>query len=547
MTVCQPGVAGSPEGASRPAAAPVQRRPPHGPDPARRAALDLLAAVRERGAYANLLLPALLRQRRITGRDAALATELGYGACRAAGLLDAVLQACTDRPLHQVDGDLADALRLGAYQLLRTRIPSHAAVSATVELVRAARGRGAAGFANAVLRRVAGRDEAAWVRELAPDADTDPIGHLAFAHAHPRWIAEAFDQALRADPVPGDSDHAAGGGWAELAAALAASDERPAVHLAARPGAISAAELAAVTGGEPAPYSPYGVRLGAAAARALGYDGEPGAPATGPNSPTGKGRATAGGPAAAGLDVLREGLATVQDEGSQLVTLALAAAPLAGGPDQGRWLDLCAGPGGKAVLLGALVGLLGGTLDAVERAEHRARLVERACQGLPVRVHVADGRDSGLPAGSFDRVLVDVPCSGLGALRRRPEARWRRDPGDLPELTRLQRELLAAGLRLVRPGGVVGYVTCSPHRAETVDVVAAAAGATPLDARPLLAAAQPLGTAPLLGAAQPLGTAQQLGAAAVGAVPLLGAGPYVQLWPHRHGTDAMFCALLRRG
>jgi 16S rRNA (cytosine967-C5)-methyltransferase len=287
---------------------------------------------------------------------------------------------------------------------------------------------------------------------------------------------------------------------------------------------VTAAELAAITGGEPAPYSPYGVRLGDSAAWALGHgehspSGTAGGSGTGTRNggdPSGGG----GGAAGAGPDVLREGLATVQDEGSQLVTLALAAAPLAGGPDRGRWLDLCAGPGGKAVLLGALVGLLGGTLDAVERAEHRARLVERACDGLPVRVHVADGRDSGLPTGGFDRVLVDVPCSGLGALRRRPEARWRRDPRDLPELTRLQRELLAAGLGLVRPGGVVGYVTCSPHRAETVDVVAATAataGATPLDARPLFPG-----------------------------VPLLGDGPHVQLWPHRHGTDAMFCALLRR-
>ena len=552
---------GSPDGASRRAARSTPRRSTEARDPARRAALDLLAAVRERGAYANLLLPSLLRERRVTGRDAALATELGYGACRAAGLLDAVLQACTDRPLADVDGDLADALRLGAYQLLRTRIPSHAAVSATVELVRAARGRGAAGFANAVLRRVAGRDEATWVRELAPDANADPIGHLAFAHAHPRWVAEAFDQALRSDPVaasdrlatgdrvptggrlatddrvptgdrvtgrdrvPG-SDGVPGSDWAELAAALAADDERPTVHLAARPGEVSAAELAAITGGEPAPYSPYGVRLGDSAARALGHPGEPG-PATGhtgPSRPTGDGNrgvAVNGsgdrGPAGTGPNVLREGLATVQDEGSQLVTLALAAAPLAGGPDRGRWLDLCAGPGGKAALLGALVGLLGGTLDAVERAEHRARLVERACQGLPVRVHVADARASGLPAEGFDRVLVDVPCSGLGALRRRPEVRWRRDPRDLPELVRLQRELLAAGLRLVRPGGVVGYVTCSPHRAETVEVVAGAAGATLLDARPLLPG-----------------------------VPLLGGGPHVQLWPHRHGTDAMFCALLRR-
>jgi len=448
-------------------------KPPAGDAP-RRAALDLLAAVRERDAYANLVLPELLRSRRITGRDAALATELGYGTCRAVGLLDAVIAECADRPLAEVDGDVLDALRLGAYQLLRTRVPSHAAVAATVELVRTSRGRGTAGFVNAVLRRVDGRDETAWVQALAPDRATDPVGHLAFATAHPRWIADAFHQAL-------------GGGHDELGDALRADDERPGVHLAARPGVITAEELAAVTGGEPAPYSPYGVHLDG---------GNPG-----------------------DLDVLSDGTAAVQDEGSQLVTLALAGAPL-DGPDGGRWLDLCAGPGGKAALLGALVDLDGGTLDAVERAEHRARLVAKACLDLPVTVHTVDGRESRLPAGSFDRVLVDVPCTGLGALRRRPEARWRRTPESLTELVPLQRGLLDAALALVRPGGVVGYVTCSPHVAETVEVVRGidgTVGAEALDARPLFPG-----------------------------VPHLGGGPYVQLWPHRHGTDALFCALLRR-
>jgi len=197
-----------------------------------------------------------------------------------------------------------------------------------------------------------------------------------------------------------------------------------------------------------------------------------------------------------------------------------------GGGD-GRWLDLCAGPGGKAALLGALATGRGARVTAVEVVAHRARLVELAVRGLPVTVVAADGRSVGgheaLPEGAFDRVLVDAPCTGLGALRRRPEARWRHQPGDLPALTRLQRELLAAALRAVRPGGVVGYVTCSPHVAETRSSVAAAmrragVGVQPVDARGLL----------------PSG------------VPQLGAGPDVQLWPHRHGTDAMYLSVLRR-
>jgi 16S rRNA (cytosine967-C5)-methyltransferase len=434
-----------------------------------------LSAVRERDAYANLVLPGLLRQRRIIGRDAALATELAYGTCRTMGLLDEVLGACSERPLSTVDGVALDALRLGAYQLLRTRIPAHAAVAATVDLVRGTDGSPVAGFVNAVLRKVSEHDEKTWVDKLAPDATADPIGNLAFGTAHPKWIAQAFAVALR---DTGDG----------LGAALAADDERPIVHLLARPGEVSAEELAAMTGGEVAPYSPYGVHL------------EPGS----------------GDPA--DLDPVREHLANVQDEGSQLCALALSRVRIDGSDE--RWLDLCAGPGGKAALLAALVKFNGGSLDAVERAPHRAELVRAATLELPVTVYVDDGRDPDLKHGSYDRVLVDAPCTGLGALRRRPEARWRRQPSDVAELAKLQRELLLSALRLVRPGGVVAYVVCSPHISETSGVVTDVvrrSGAETLDAREYFPG-----------------------------VPDLGDGPFVQLWPHLHGTDAMFCALLRR-
>ncbi|HEY2195266.1 MAG TPA: RsmB/NOP family class I SAM-dependent RNA methyltransferase [Actinomycetospora sp.] len=469
----RPHRTGPPRGRSGP------DRPPQG-DPAREAALDTLRAVREDAAYANLTLPRLLRERRISGRDAALATDLAYGACRAQGLLDAVLGACVDRPLDRLDGVVLDALRLGAQQLLRTRIPAHAAVGATVELVRSRAGSKPTGFVNAVLRRVGERDEEAWVGELAPAAAEDPIGHLAFVHAHPRWIAEVFAEAL--------------GGDAELDAALAADDARPAVHLAARPGEITAEELAAITGGDEAPYSPYGVHLT--------EGGDPG-----------------------DLEPVREGLTVVQDEGSQLVALAAARAELRGPDGPGRdelWLDLCAGPGGKAVMLGALAAIEGATLDAVDRAPHRAALVEKATAGLPVRVHTGDAREIALPEAAYDRVLVDAPCTGLGALRRRPEARWRRRPEDVAELTDLQRSLLLNALERVRPGGVVTYATCSPHPAETVEVVRAVAEKT---------------------GAELLDTAALLPGVPDAAVP---DGPGIQLWPHRHGTDAMYCATLRR-
>ncbi|SEH81838.1 16S rRNA (cytosine967-C5)-methyltransferase [Mycolicibacterium rutilum] len=451
-----------------------QRRKPL--DPARRAAFDVLRAVTEKDAYANLALPAILRDRGISGRDAAFATELAYGACRTKGLLDAVIASAAGRPPERIDPVLLDLLRLGAYQLLRTRVEQHAAVSTTVEQAGIEFDSARAGFVNGVLRTISSRDEKSWVDELAPDAATDPIGHTAFVHAHPRWIGQAFADALGADA-------------GELDALLASDDERPAVHLAARPGVLSAAELAERVDGTVGRYSPHAVYLAG---------GDPGR-----------------------LQPVREGAALVQDEGSQLVARALTLADL-DGDDGGRWLDLCSGPGGKTALLAALATQRSDEfrVTAVEPAPARAELVEQNTRGLPVEVLRVDGRDPGIEPG-FDRVLVDAPCTGLGALRRRPEARWRRQPGDVPPLARLQRELLASAIRLTRPGGVVLYATCSPHLPETVGVVADALRRHPvtaLDSRTLF-----------------------------DQVPGLGGGPYVQLWPHRHGTDAMFAAALKVG
>ncbi|OBJ01258.1 rRNA cytosine-C5-methyltransferase [Mycobacterium alsense] len=448
---------------------PRRRRRPL--DPARAAAFEVLRAVSERDAYANLALPALLRQRGIGGRDAAFATELTYGTCRTRGLLDAIIGAAAGRPPQAIDPVLLDLLRLGAYQLLRTRVDAHAAVSTTVEQAGIEFDSARAGFVNAVLRTIAGRDEKSWVEELAPDPSKDPVGHAAFVHAHPRWIAQAFADAL-------------GPAATELGAVLASDDQRPQVHLAARPGALTAAELAEAVGGTVGRYSPYAVYL---------PGGDPGR-----------------------LAPVRDGAALVQDEGSQLVARALTLAPVDG--DTGRWLDLCAGPGGKTALLAALAS--GARVTAVEPSPRRADMVAENTRGLDVEVLRVDGRESGLEPG-FDRVLVDAPCTGLGALRRRPEARWRRQPADVPALARLQRELLAAAIALTRPGGVVLYATCSPHLAETVGVVGDALRRHPVSA---------LDTRPLF---EPITDG-------------LGEGPYAQLWPHRHGTDAMFAAALRR-
>ena len=446
-------------------------RQPQLKDP-RAVALALLTSVRERGAYANLELPSLLRKAKLDERDTSLATELSYGTTRAQGQLDRIIAKAAGRSPAKIDAEALDVLRLGAYQLLYTRVAQHAAVDTTVELAKREGLIRAAGFINAVMHKITAHDLAGWT-QILQEGITDPFERMAIGTAHPEWIVRAFANALGKDA-------------AELPQLLAADDARPKVHLAARPGAITAEELALITGGDEAELSPYAVHL---------PSGSPG-----------------------DLEPVKEHLAAVQDEGSQLVALAAANMPLEG-EDSGRWLDLCAGPGGKATMLGALADIAGAEVTAIEVAAHRAKLVEGATDGLPVRVKVADGRKPGLEPG-FDRVLVDAPCTGLGALRRRPESRWRRSPDDVTELTALQKELLASALELVRPGGVVVYATCSPHLPETVSVV---------------------NDAVRRHSAELLDVREGLPEALAGEE-----GPWVQLWPHRHGTDAMFMCALRR-
>jgi 16S rRNA (cytosine967-C5)-methyltransferase len=434
--------------------------------------MDVLKAVRVDQAYTNLVLPAVLRHHRLSGRDAAFVTELVSGTIRRRGTYDAILAACVDRPLSKVEAKVLDALRLGVHQLLSMRVPPHAAISTTVDLVRARVGSGASGFSNAVLRKVAANDLDAWIARVAPDPVAAPLRYASIAYSHPQWVVEELRNAV---------------GWPELHDLLAADNEPPRVTLVARPGRSTRDELP----GEPTRWSPYGVVM---------EGGDPGA-----------------------VPAVAEGRAGVQDEGSQLVALALAAAPVSG--DDATWLDLCAGPGGKAALLAALASLRGARLVAGERQPHRARLVSRSLAGADgtLGVVAADGTRPPWRAGAFDRVLVDAPCTGLGALRRRPEARWRRKPDDLLGLVLLQRALVGSALDLTRPGGVVLYATCSPVLAETSGVISSVlqtrADAALEDATSLLPGMEDV------------------------AGPLPGT---VQLWPHRHGTDAMFLALLRK-
>lgn len=441
----------------------------------------MLKAVRVDEAYANLVLPHVLGRLGLEGRDAAFATELASGTLRQQGTYDAVLAACIDRPLAKVEAKVLDVLRLGAHQVLSMRVPDHAAISTSVDLARSKVGQGPAGFVNAVLRKVTRKPLDEWVAEVAPAREKDHDGWAAVAFSHPRWVVQRLAEAVGRDQVD---------------ALLEADNVPPSVTLVARPGRATVEEL----GGVPTPYSPYGVTL------------DSGSPA--------------------GIAAVADGRAGVQDEGSQLVAIALAEAGLDKLDHRDEsWLDLCAGPGGKSALLAALAAEQGASLVANERQPHRAGLVLANLTDRSADTHV-DGT-AGVVAGdgirppfkdaTFDRVLVDAPCTGLGALRRRPEARWRRATSDLDVLVDLQRSLLDRAIDLTRPGGVVLYATCSPVLAETKGVVEG-----------VLAARDDVGLEPIGG---------RVGDIADSAGPVEGT---VQLWPHRHGTDAMFMALLRR-
>jgi len=463
-------------------------------EPARFAAYTLLRAVAD-GAYANLELPAILRRHRLDTRDAAFATELAFGTLRMQGFYDAVIERAADRSTSKIDAGVLDVLRLGAHQLLGMRVPPHAAADQTVGLARTVSGAGASGFVNAVMRRVSERTREEWVAEVVPEGGSTAA--LAVEYSHPEWVVSALRGALlghgRATAETVDSE----------LRALLESDNTPAkVSLVARPGLATVDELVDA-GAAASETSPHGAVLGS---------GDPGA-----------------------IAAVRERRAAVQDEGSQLLAVALATAPVAADVPA-RWLDLCAGPGGKSGVLGALALQAGADLVAVEVSEHRAELVRSTLgpvttlareAGRAVEVRTADGREVGeAEPTAYGRVLVDAPCTGLGALRRRPEARWRRQPGDLAQLGPLQRDLLRSALDAVAPGGVVGYATCSPHPAETTfvvrDVLKKRDDIEVIDARELFrdASGEVLHD--------------------------LGDGPEVQLWPHVHGTDAMFFTLLRK-
>lgn len=440
------------------------------PDLARSIAFQVLTEVNEHEAYANLLLPKVLSETILEKRDKGFITELVYGTLRMQGRHDWILAQVSDRPWDEVDAGISNVARLGVHQLFEMRVPTHAAVSATVELARKVLGESKATYVNALLRKVSAKSFEEWMGELSAQAERndDKLWLFAIKHSHPEWIVSAYFDLLRND--------------AEVELALASNNVAASPTLVAWPGRSTQSDLVAL-GGSPTLYSAYG--------------------ATSVDIPS-------------EIELIRNRNAGIQDEGSQLVAAIFAKAS----KGKSKWLDLCAGPGGKAALLSGLAHQEGVDFTANELSESRAKLVAQVVDGA--RVLIGDGRVLHESGEQFGAVLADVPCTGIGALRRRPEVRWRRQPADLPGLTLLQRELFDGAIRLTEVGGIIGYATCSPHLAETKVQVSAGLkrnqNIRQLDVSSFIP--NNLKDATVNGS--------------------------LQLWTHRHGTDAMFLTLFER-
>ena len=435
------------------------------PDAARLLAFDLLTEVNRNEGYSNLLLPQALNASKLEDRDRSLVTELLYGTIRMQGKHDWVLSQISDRPWSQVDPGIIDICRLGVHQIHEMRIPDHAAVAATVEVARKRIGESKASFVNALLRSVTRKSIEDWFSPL--EAIIDPVERFSIQYSHPEWIVSAYFDLLK--------------DWDEVEAALKINNEPATPTLVSWPGFSTQQDLIDI-GGEPTDFSPYGVH----------WKGNPGS-----------------------LDLIKARKIGVQDEGSQLVAEVFAKAA-----DGASWLDLCAGPGGKAALLSSIARQRDIRFTANEISAARAVLVSQVVHGD--RVLVSDGRSIGASSEKFDAILIDAPCTGLGALRRRPEVRWRRTLQDLRALTQLQRELVDSAIQALKPGGVLGYATCSPHLAETSIQIA--------DIRKKHLEVRQIDVDQFL-------PPTLHGATRDGAM---------SLWTHKHGTDAMYLALFRK-
>lgn len=439
--------------------------------------MTLLCEIEEKGAYANLYVPGALKEVQMEIRDKAFVTELVYGTLRKQMFYDRVISKASGRAVAKIDPLPLQVLRITAHQLLTLRTPAHAAVDGAVRLVVKNRHGSASGFINAVSRRISERGIREWIEILCEDESE--ASRLAIEFSHPMWIVEAYLARL--------------GNLSRVREELEANNENPKVTAIIYPGESWSAET--IAGSEESEWLP-------------------------------EARYIHGNPEL--LREIRGAKAGIQDQGSYLVARALSRVPSSAETESGEslWLDLCAGPGGKAALLSRWSRVVNARFLALEQSEHRAYLVKRVTDD----VVIADSLTPPVRRGSAERILLDAPCSGLGALRRRPDARLRKKKRDIEQLVEIQRALIGSAEELLAPGGILAYVTCSPIIEETLAnrdwTLQSFPSLELIDARPYLL--------------DPSRSAEDVKALQ------LGENFDIQLWPARHGTDAMYLALFRK-
>lgn len=440
----------------------------------REAASAVLLRIQREGAHADQLMDRELAAGMLSGPDRGLFAELVFGVLRRQGTLDYILTGLLTQPLERLEPRVLILLRVGLYQLVYLdRIPESAAVNETVNLVKRSHPR-AAGLANAVLRNyLRNRDTVTY-----PDRTAAPAASVAARHSQPPWLVKLWFSQL---------------GEAETELLAEVSSQPPPLSLrinslkTTRPHYLDLCAAQGI-GAAPCVFSPLGVSI------------------------EGRHQVTA-------LPGFQEGLFAVQDEASQMAAILLDPQP------GERVLDTCAAPGGKATLLAQLMDNRGELL-AMDLSRSKLPLITETAHRLGITIiatQAADLLQSGaLPANIYDRVLLDAPCSGLGVIRRNPEAKWRLKPEDITRLAGSQKVMLANAARMLKPGGVLLYSTCSTSREENEDVVGDFLSRSPdcvlENLNDLFPAHRELFTA----------------------------GGMFRAWPHRHGMDGFFAARIRK-
>jgi 16S rRNA (cytosine967-C5)-methyltransferase len=432
----------------------------------RNLALRLILEIEENQSYANLVVPASLRDSAFEDRDRNFVTELVYGTLRMQLLYDAIIESAAKRPVRKIDSIPLNILRLTAHQLLSLQISAHAPVDSAVRLTVRNKAGSASGFVNAASRRISEKSIEQWISELT--VGVSDLESLAIRFAHPLWIVEEYFLRL--------------GNLELVKSELEANNRNPRVSAVIYPGKVWSQESLAES--EMSQWVP-------------------------------EARLLHGNPEA--LIEIKAGAAGIQDQGSYLVAQALLGAFAGCKSTPGVWVDMCAGPGGKAALLDRWAREQGRTFLGLEISEHRAALMRRVTDAIVV----SDGRKPPLALECAALVLLDAPCSGLGALRRRPDARLRKKSNDIPGLVALQRNLLQSAISLLAPGAILGYVTCSPLARETIDnrdwVLTNFPEMVSIKAKEFFPKEMDLPDS-----------------------------SDVQLWPGAHGTDAMYLALFQK-